>query len=92
MNQERIEAAYKAISALDGDSRPWLSVREGAEVAIAAADAVMFSEEAVERMARHLTMLRYSDGDCTPRETADGTDLDLHRARLIIAALKGDGA
>ena len=98
---ERVEAAAKAahVSKLTGvqwDGMPkWKRMDRinEARAALAAADAVMFSQQAVERAAKAAYESTMEDGD-TPWEHFGGSSyLDYYRAhaRAVIAALKGAG-
>lgn len=86
MSNARVEAAEDALRELWNEAEPATVEMETAAV-LAAADAVMFSDEAVERAAR-------------ARYEAEGGDWDAARAydkaewvfdvRAVIAALKGE--
>ena len=78
MSQERIEAAAKANAI--------------ATVAIAAWEARVFSDEAIERAARALWVLwgnHASDWVYTPPEDGAKTYC-MEQARIVVTALKGD--
>lgn len=82
---ERVEAAAKAIDQIEIHTRGF---RDVALAALAAADAVMFSDEAVERAARAEHAEDWGPGawdaqDPTVRENY------VNGVRVIIAALKG---
>ena len=91
----RLEAAVKAWDHYWGDRYGDESVEEMGEevtVALAAADAVMFSEEAVERVDRAITAhevitdgLEGPDGWCP---TCGNTSDNDHQARAVIVALR----
>lgn len=89
----RVEAAHNAILAYK--STRGIDNQENAmSAALAAADAVMFDDAAVERAAKAAYDAQMEDGD-TPWEGFGGSSyLDYWRdtARAVIAALKGDGA
>ena len=82
MSQERIVAAAKAIAKQD---RTELNTyRDQAEAALTAADAVMFSDEAIERAARAMLDAMYDD------KTLRVDDGDRGIIRDVVAALKGE--
>lgn len=91
MSQERIEAAAKA-AAKDEDASNWHDepdyYRNGwcnrMAAGIAAADEVMFSDEAIERAARAMLDAMYGG------KTLKVDDEDRAIVRAVVAALKGD--
>jgi hypothetical protein len=79
----RIQAAAKALATKDRTNfSSWH--REEATEALSAADAVMFSDEAMERAAKALLDAFYAD----PTLEVDDEDRDI--IRTVVAALKGD--
>lgn len=107
MNQERIKAAAKALCAAENipwsgiDKRQKFTFRADAAAALAAADAVMFSGEAME----HLEHVLYAHREgaltcydhagqpgwcCVCGEHAITETWREHMARAVVAALKGE--
>lgn len=97
MSQERIEAAANALSEISGMRFDgfWSRIDElepeDREYAIAEArfalersDAILFSDEAIERAARAMLGAMYDD------ETLKVDDEDRAIIRHVVAALKGD--
>lgn len=89
---ERRTAAAYAIRDTLATRNAW----DMADAALTAADAVMFSDEAMERTERVLTMhavttdgLAEGAGWCAECGNV-GDDNEYHLARAVIAALKGD--
>lgn len=102
MTDPRIEAAAKALDSYDyASAGNENGGRLFASIALAAADEVMFSEEAIERVAEVLHILDHgpwvSGGGITPYGTPWGTSREASRreeyrikARAVVEALKGD--
>ncbi|QDF19558.1 hypothetical protein PP353_gp48 [Arthrobacter phage Kumotta] len=88
MSQERIEAAAVTLCEQlweNAHERQKEYALEEAAEALAAADAVMFSDEAIERAARAMLDAMYDD------KTLRVDDGDRGIIRVVVAALKGDG-
>lgn len=103
MTQERIEAAAKVLATKDRTNlSSWH--REEATDALAAADAVMFSDEGVERIKKalgdhmegslscydHIPSSGHYVWCCACGEHAITETWREHMARAVVAALKGD--
>jgi hypothetical protein len=91
---KRLEAAVKAWDHHWGDRYGDEAVEEMGEevqVALDAADVVMFSDEAVERAARAAYEAQMEDGDTLWEHFGDSSYLDYWRdqARAVIGSLKG---
>ena len=89
----RVEAA---VSAVQNETYGAEYARDLAEIALAAADAVMFSDEAVERAAEALYNVRLHDAHAR-LVTKTWAELDEEQkpffrndVRAVISALKGD--
>lgn len=92
----RVDAAAKAIHKYDAQAAlsttyaPNQHHRFEAQAALAAADAVMFDDAAVEELA---ALWEREDAYCEPGDQiAQGKGIAAEELRAVIAALKGDDA
>ncbi|MDQ0100470.1 hypothetical protein J2T10_000089 [Paenarthrobacter nicotinovorans] len=86
MNQERVEAAAQALATKDRANLSFWHQEEATE-ALAAADAVMFSNEAIERAAKALNAEHAPAWEILPGWVKDDWR---KQVRTVVAALKGD--
>lgn len=85
MSQERIEAAAKAYMDNAGDC----TYRDAFRLSLEAADAVMFSDEAIKGVAELLAAIKFPEKEWGELKTST-TEYLVECAWTIVAALKGD--
>lgn len=92
MTQERNEAAAQKFGELMGGGPTVGLDRHYSAQILAAADEVMFSNEAIERAAKAIFDIRDDPYDVDEWEDLDSTDRELYlcQARAVVAALKGE--
>ena len=97
MSQElRIEAAAGAAAAYCDGGWPAQAYEGEVEAALAAADAVMFSDEAIERAARELfptywdPEFYHEHSEVTGKLAEESQQACIQHVRAVVTALKGD--